>query len=146
MFTRTLALATFALGLLTLAGCSSAPKLEKVGVRIKSIAPSEKGTEITLLFVNPNNVPLVVASAEHTLSLDGTLIGVIKTKKALGIPPLGTVVEVSALTGPAAEKVTRFAAAHPGSTLYNLKSTLRLNWDDDLFDYKTVDEGRVTLP
>ncbi len=129
-----------------LAGCSSAPKLERIGVRIKEIAPSAAGTTITLLFVNPNNVPLVVQETEHTFSLDGTSMGTVKNPKPLGIPPLGSVAESVVLTGPVAKAVGRFTAGHSGHASYVIDSTLRITWDDDIHAYKTSDRGSVTLP
>jgi len=105
MFTRTLPLAAFLLGLLMLAGCSSAPKLEKISVMIKDLGPTPEGASITLRFVNPNNVPLVVPDTEHTLYLDGTPAGSFKNHQPLGLPPLGTVVESISFSGETAKAV-----------------------------------------
>ncbi|MFA6289674.1 MAG: hypothetical protein WC661_20015 [Opitutaceae bacterium] len=143
MVTRTLSLAAFSLGLLMLAGCGSAPKLEKIGVRVKEISPS--GATMTLLFINPNNVPLVVPSTEHALTLDGASMGVIKNTKPLGIPPLGTITESVPLSDAVAKKIARAAAIHPGPSTYVIDSTLNLTWDDDIHAYKTSDRGSVTL-
>ena len=143
MFTRTLSLTAVFLGLLMLAGCSSAPKLERIGVRIKGISPSS--ATITLLFVNPNSVPLVVPATEHALTLDGAYMGVIKNPKPLGIPPLGSVVESLPLSDAVAKKIARVATSHPGTAAYVIESTLNLNWDDDIHAYKTSDRGSVSL-
>jgi len=133
------------MGLLMLTGCSSAPKLERIGVQVKELTSTTSGTMITLRFINPNNVPLVVPGSEHTLYLNGTLVGFIKNRKALGIPPLGTVTESIALFGDTAKSAGHFIADHPGSAAYTLESTLRLNWNDDIYNYKTSDQGHVTL-
>ena len=128
-----------------LAGCSSAPKLEKVEVQIKDLSATTAATTMTLRFLNPNNIPLVVPSSEHTLYLGGTSLGVIKNHKPLGIPSLGTVSESILLSGDTAKAVGRFIADHPGSATYALESNLRLNWNDALFNYKTASQGYVTL-
>jgi LEA14-like dessication related protein len=146
MFTRTLSLAAFVASLLMLAGCSSAPKLEKIGVRIKEIAPSPAVTTITLLFVNPNNVPLVVQETAHTFTLDGTSMWTVKNPKPLGIPPLGSVAESVALSGPVAKAVAHFTASHSGRASYVIDSTLQISWGEDIHAYKTSDRGSVALP
>jgi|GEM_PF-2366594 len=143
MFTRTLPLVAFVLGLLMLAGCSFTPKLERIGVRVKEISPSD--STVTLLFVNPNNVPLVVASTEHDLTLDGASMGVIENKKPLGIPPLSTIVESIPLSAAVAKKIARAASLHPGLAAYVIDSTLSLDWNQDIYPYKTSDRGSVTL-
>ena len=126
-----------------LAGCGSAPKLERIGVRVKEISPS--GATVTLLFINPNNIPLVVQSTEHTLTLGGISTGVIKNPKPLGIPPLGTITESVTLSDAVAQKVARAVSIHPGPATYVIDSTLNLTWDDDTYAYKTSDRGSVTL-
>lgn len=146
MFTRTLSLAAFVAGLLMLASCSSAPKLEKIGVRIKEFTPSPVGVTMTLLFVNPNSVPLVVQETEHTFSLDGIPMGAVKNPKPLGIPPLGSVAESVVLSGPVAKAVDHFAANHSGRASYVINSTLQITWDEDVHAFKTSDRGSVALP
>jgi len=143
MFTRTFFLTAFVLGLLMLAGCSAPPKLERIGVRIKELSPS--GATATLLFVNPNNIPLVVPSTEHTITLDGISVGTIRNSKPLGIPPLGSVAESIPLSDAIAQKITRIAATHPGPAIYVIESTLDLNWDNDIHAYRTSDRGSVSL-
>ena len=145
MFTLTLALAAFSLGLLMLAGCSFAPKLERIGVVVKGISPSPSGTTVTLLFINPNNIPLVLPRTEHELTLDGAYMGVIKNHKPLGIPPLSAITESIPLSDAVAKKIARAASLHPGLAAYVIDSKLDLNWKDDIYSLKTSDRGSVNL-
>ena len=146
MFSRTFSLAAIVAGLLMLAGCSSAPKLEKIGVRIKEFVPSPAGLTITLLFVNPNSVPLVVQETEHTFSLGGIPMGTVKNPKPLGLPPLGSVAESVVVSDPVAKAVAQFTASHTGRASYVIESTLQITWDEDIHAYKTSDRGSVALP
>lgn len=128
-----------------MAGCAFAPNLGKVPVRIQSLAPESANPSVTLRFINPNNIPLAVAGTEHTLYLNGQLMGAIPGANPVGIPSVSSVSEPIPLPAPVAQAIKQFAAAHPGATPYLLLTTFHLNWHGDVVDWKTSDEGIVTF-
>ena len=144
MFSRTLALVTVTLGLLSLAGCSS-PRLDHIAVRVEAIKPEGANLVITLRFINTNNIPLVISGASHTLTLNGQRVGSINNKEAVGVPPMGTTTQDVQLPATLAKTTRKIAARDADQTTYQLESSLKIAWDEDTVNYQTGSRGSLAL-
>lgn len=146
MFSRTLAFAALVLGLICLAGCSSAPRFAYIGVRATEIKPAAgNGLVLSLRFTSSNTLPLIAAKADYTLMLNGQRIGSIHSTEPVGIPPLASATQDVPVPTALVEPIRRLAAADAGPTSYDLASTLFIVWDDDTASYKTSSEGKLAL-
>ncbi len=144
MFSRTLAFVAVTLGLLSLTGCSS-PRLDHIAVRIADIKTQNANLVLTLRFINTNNIPLVISSAGHTLTLNGQRVGNINDKEAMGVPPMGTATQDVLLPAALAKTVCNLTARDPSQTTYQLESSLQIVWEEDTVTYKTGSRGNLAL-
>ena len=144
MFSRILAFVAVMVGLLSLAGCSS-PRLDHIAVRVEDIKPAGDNLVLTLRFINTNNIPLVISSASHTLTLNGQRVGSVNNKIAVGVPPLGTTTQDTQLSATLAKSIRTLTARDPSQTTYQLESSLQIAWEDDTVTYKTGSRGNLAL-
>ncbi len=144
MFSRTLVFIAVTLGLLSLAGCSS-PRLDHIAVRIADIKPANGNLMLTLRFINTNNIPLIISSASHTLTLNGQRVGNLNEKEAVGVPPMGTATQDILLPAALAKTVRNLTAHDPGQTAFQLESSLQIAWEEDTVTYKTASRGNLML-
>lgn len=117
---------------LFLAGCGTPPerRLEPLAVPVASL----DGGALTLRFVNPNTVPVIVNRASHTLYLGDDRMGRVDDRSVVGVPPTASVPQTVPLPAAVAEKVQAYFASHPGQVRATVDSTLEIavSGDDTL--------------
>lgn len=117
---------------LFLAGCGTPPerRLEPLAVPVASI----NGGYLTLRFVNPNTVPVIVNRSSHTLYLGEDRMGRIDDRTVVGVPPTASVPQAVPLPAAMAEKVQTYLSAHPGQVRATVESSLEIavSGDDTL--------------
>ncbi|MFA6962884.1 MAG: LEA type 2 family protein [Opitutaceae bacterium] len=131
---------------LVLAGCGTAPerRLDSPAVQVNELSPSGETYTLSLRFVNPNTVPLVVSSSTHNLYLGETRIASIKDRDPIGIPQLGGVNHTVKLSSALAKTVRSYLAKHPDEDRASVECSLEVSVSgDDTVTLKTSGGGSV---
>lgn len=134
---------------LVLAGCGTPPeeRLEAPALQVKSLAATGSGYALELQFINPNTVPLVIGRSTHTVSLGDTRIGRIDDTDPIGVPPLGGVNHIVAITGKSAAEVRAWLASKTAKIPVHVESALTVSVrDNDKITLKTSGGGSIKAP
>ncbi len=134
---------------LFLAGCSTPPeeRLEAPAAKVEGLSVSADSSILTLRFINPNIVPLVVNSSAHTLSLDNKYIGVIDDATPIGLPPQGQEVHSVKLPPKISQAAQAYLRDHPGSVRVTVKSGLSVaTTADDTVTLTSLGSGLIKTP
>ena len=134
---------------LMLAGCSTPPeeRLEAPVSKVESLSVTGTTGTLALRFAHPNNVPLVISSSTHTLTLGEKSIGTIEDETPIGLPPMGNMAHTVTLPAKLAQAAQAYLLKNPGEVRATVKSSLEaVITGDDTITLKSLGSGLVTAP
>jgi LEA14-like dessication related protein len=136
--------------LLVLAGCGTPPeqRLDAPAIQVTALTSAADSYVVTLRLVNPNTVPMVVASSTHMLYLGEQKIGRIDDREPIGVPPLGEVTHTVKLPSKLSTVARAWLASHSGDVRVVTESTLEITvgTDNDTLTLKSAGRGVVKAP
>jgi len=127
------------------AGCNSALKLGSVLVTVTEYRSTALATQarLKLRFSNENVFPLAIANTDGKLYLNGTYVGKIELKEAVGVPSLEAASHDATLHIENAAFLQELRATSAKTISYRLEILMVLDVDEDHEKIKTVSSGQI---
>jgi LEA14-like dessication related protein len=127
------------------AGCSTAIRLGNVLVTITEYQPTALDTQarLKLRFSNENVFPLAIANTDGKLYLNGTYVGKIELKEAVGVPSLEAVSHDAILHIENAAFLQQLRTASAKTISYRLEIKMLLEVDEDREKIVTASSGQI---
>ena len=135
-------------GLCLLNGCATPSPLSDLVISADAIKPtsSPDEAEITIHFVNANEVPAAIAHSTHKLYLNGNYVGKAESHTPTPLPRLGSRVENLKIHLEKPESLQKaIAGSNAGSVPYRLDSEVFYDVDEDLQSTKLTQSGTLDL-
>jgi LEA14-like dessication related protein len=127
------------------AGCGTALKLGSVLVTITEYQPTAADAQarLKLRFSNENVFPLAIANTDGKLYLNGTYVGKIELKEAVGVPSLAAVSHEAILHIENAPLLRQLRTTTAKTISYRLEIKMLLDVDEEKEKIVTVSSGEI---
>ena len=131
--------------LFAITACNTALKLGNVLVTVSEYrsASLEPQARLKLRFTNENVFPLAIANTDGKLYFNGTYVGKIQLKEAVGVPSLGTVYHDATLRIENVALINQLRTATAKPIAYRLDVQMVLEVDEEHEMIKTASSGEI---
>jgi len=125
--------------------CNSRVKLGNLHVDVTGYQtlPSPNRAKLILRYTNENIFPIAIAETEGKFYLKGTYIGKVEQKNPVGMPAVSTVSRPAVLLIEKPELLQSLLADGAPTLSYELKSTMRMEFDETKEKMKSYFSGQL---